>query len=35
MQRTYIGDYYFDQERVAERYYGWISTQNLTPDLGQ
>lgn len=35
MQRTYLGDYYFDQERVAERYYGWISTQNLTPDLGQ
>lgn len=35
MQRTYLGDYYFDQERVSERYYGWISTQNLTPDLGQ
>lgn len=34
MQRTYLGDYYFDQERVSERYYGWISTQNLTPDLG-
>ena len=34
-RRSYLGNYYFDQDYVAERYYGWIPIQNLTPAPSQ